>query len=130
MRVTVAEGAVEVSDGSVSGLLPAGKERTIIGSEPKQPETAPVTKPKDNTGVVIEPVDPGANSEFTSSSDDGLPELRQKVRAAQERVGQIENEIRRLREENRLMRKELDERGDRPENKEHKQPERERRNNE
>ncbi len=131
MRVTVAEGAVEVSDGTLSSLLQAGKERTIVGSEPRQPETAPVTKPKDNenTDIVIEPIDPGANSEFTSSSDDGLSELRRKIRAAQGRVEQVEKEIRKLREENRLMRKALDEPGDRPENNEHERPERELRDN-
>jgi hypothetical protein len=132
MRVTVAEGAVEVSDGSVSGVLPAGKERTIVGSEPRQPETAPVTKPKDNenTDIVIEPIDPGGNSEFTSSSDDGLPELRLKILAAQERVEQVENEIRKLREENRLMQKDLDELVEPAENPEHEQTERQSPNHE
>jgi len=132
MRVTVAEGAVEVRGGSIDEILQAGGQRTIIGSEPRRPETAPATKPKDKTdaNIVIDPIDPGDNSEFSSASDDDLPALRRKIIAAQERVEQIENEIRRLNEENRFMRKELENRGDPAENTEHQRFKTESPNNE
>jgi len=125
MRVKVIEGAVEVSDGSVGGVLRAGRERTIFGDEVRQPDTAPDTKPDEKTSGEIEPVAPSAGSEFSSSSDEGFDELGLKIRAVEDRIAEIEPEIRRLREENRMMLKELEDRRDFPEGDELEQLERE-----
>ncbi|MDP6634794.1 MAG: FecR domain-containing protein [Phycisphaerae bacterium] len=130
MRVKVAEGAVEVSGASVRSTLLAGQERTIIGAETDQPQTAPATKPRTDNGVGIDPVDPGQNPGFTSSSSDEGSLLREQIRTAQERLGRIEAEIGELREENRLLQKELDDRRDLPKNNERERTETEPRKHE
>ena len=116
MWVKVTEGSVEVSDGSVRNILQAGQERTIITGETKKFEITPATNPGDDTGIGIEPADSGVNPEFTSSSEDEGSGLREQIRIRRELIEGIEAEIRRLRDENRRMQKELDGRRSLPKN--------------
>ena len=120
MWVKVAEGSVEVSDGSVRDILQAGQERSIIAGETKKFEIAPATKPRDEIGSGIESGDPGRGSEFTSSSEEDGAGLREQIRTKQKLIEGIEAEIRKLRDENRRFQKELDGRRAPPENNERK----------
>jgi hypothetical protein len=116
MRVQVAEGAVDVSNGSSHSMILAGRERTIVRAEAKQPETAAATKPTVNTAVGVDPVDPDVDSGFTSSSEDEGSDLREKIRACRNRMEKIESEIRILRQENIDLQKALDAAGPAPNN--------------
>jgi len=122
MRVKVAEGAVDVSDGWDRRIVRAGGEQTIVEGQARRSETKPATKPVDSTSGGIEPagpVDPGSSGEFTSSSDDVGSVLREKVESARQRLEAIQAEMDELRIENERLQEELDARGYRNENNEH-----------
>jgi len=110
MWVQVASGQVEVDDGSQSEVLLAGGERTIFVGDhkPKPPEIVRRDKPTGGDEPDLPPDMPTTSTgESTSSSDDSTS-LRAEIRDIEKRTRELADLIRKTREENAHLKKQLE----------------------
>jgi len=114
MWVKVTAGAVAIDNGSKSEILLAGRERTIFADGPKPPEIVRRDKPSDKPTKTTEgpgdstgrpdQKDPGYKDDFSSSADD-TSGLRAEIRALLQQTREIDELIRKTREENARLRR-------------------------